>query len=138
MRKQSILCLLLILAATLYSLATEITVRMFGLVKLPGIKQVEEGTGLVGLIYQAGGIQFGGCPKSVVIKTIEDGKARQMEINAFKIVMEDLPDIPLSDNQTIWIPEHMIPCLSPEQVRAFNKQLPIYLKIEPKASEHTP
>ncbi|WP_280178258.1 MULTISPECIES: hypothetical protein [unclassified Lentimonas] len=40
------------------------------------------------------------------------------------------PDIDLVEGQTIWIPENVIPCMTKDQIDAFNARLPEYLGIE--------
>jgi len=130
MKRISLIILLMLSVVALLS-SKEITVRMLGMVQSPGSKQIELGTGLIGLIYQSGGAKFGGCPKSVFIKTEGAETSNLSEVNAYEIVMKGLPDVMLRENQTIWIPENVIPCLSADQIREFNQQLPIYLKLEP-------
>ncbi|CAA6678480.1 MULTISPECIES: hypothetical protein [unclassified Lentimonas] len=105
-----------------------ITVRLFGRVAEPGVKEIPKGTGIVDLIYQSGGVVPGGCPACCKIKDITEKGARQIEVDAYEIVMENKEDFQLRDDQTIWMPEHVIGHLDWKDIQKFNEMLPAYLE----------
>jgi hypothetical protein len=110
--------------------AEEITVRIFGRIAEPAVKEIPKGTGIVELIYQSGGVVPGGCPACCVVKEITEAGARprRIEVDAYEIVMENKEDFKLGDDQTIWIPEHVLGHLDWKDIQKFNEMLPTYLK----------
>ena len=128
MKEFLIASLLLALLPQLSFSAEEITVRILGRLADPGEKKIPKGTGIVELIYQSGGIATGGCPACCKIMEITEKGRRQIEVDAYKIVMENKKDIQLRDNQTVWIIEHLLGHLDWKDVQKFNEMLPAYLK----------
>ena len=106
----------------------QITVRIFGKIADPGEKQISKETGIVDLIYQSGGVVRGGCPACCTVKEITESGARQIEVDAYEIVMKNKKDFRLKDNHTIWMPEHVFGHLDWKEIQKFNEMLPAYLK----------
>ena len=60
-------------------------------------------------LANVGGVSRMGNPKSIMIKRVdEDGRARQMEVNFSRIIVDpNAKDVILKEGDTIWVPERI-------------------------------
>lgn len=113
---------------------SSISVRIFGVTD-SGQKEVAAGTGLAKLVNQSGGVPFDACPACLWIAEQSDTeRRRQIEVDLYEIVTNDLADVPLREGQTIWAPQHVMAHLSHEEILEFNKKLPFYVEHQAKAA----
>ena len=87
-----------------------VAIYVFGQVKNPGALQVKKSAipTLLQAIAQAGGFTERAARGGVVIKRKDEtGKEQEIKVNARRILSNKQPDIPLLENDTIYVPESL-------------------------------
>ena len=85
-----------------------VAVYVFGQVKNPGALQVKKSAipTLLQAIAQAGGFTDRAARGGVVIKRKDEtGKEKEIKVNARSILNNKRPDVPLLENDTVYVPE---------------------------------
>ncbi len=87
-----------------------VAIYVFGQVKNPGALQVKKSAipTLLQAIAQAGGFTDRAARGGVVIKRKDEtGKEQEIKVNARRILSNKQPDIPLLENDTVYVPESL-------------------------------
>jgi polysaccharide export outer membrane protein len=87
-----------------------VAIYVFGQVKNPGALQVKKSAipTLLQAIAQAGGFTERAARGGVVVKRKDEtGKEREIKVNARRILSNKQPDVPLLENDTIYVPESL-------------------------------
>ncbi len=87
-----------------------VTVYVFGQVKNPGALQVKKSAmpTLLQAIAQAGGFTDRASRGGVVIKRMDEtGKEKEIKVNARSILNNKQKDVPLLENDTVYVPESL-------------------------------
>lgn len=76
-------------------------IGIYGGVFEPGQYEIPSDEGLIGGIYLAGGIRGDGCPEHIYLRRNTEEGVKMILVDAWKIVFEDKPDVPLQDEDLI-------------------------------------